>query len=143
MTIEQPDQSASTVKVGQDANLNWSRQMTDNAFLKAGDNVKNYTDFWKSVYIRFYNPSTKQSKESYVNYLTSDCSTQTIKTDKLTTVFNTGNNLNGYTTIQGIYVGKFPGDETLYRSSLKSILKEQTLRLRSLKSVLKLMLCFG
>ena len=35
--------------------------------------------------------------------------------------------LEGYTTIQGIYVGKFPGDETLYRNSLKSILKKEKL----------------
>ena len=95
--------------------------------IRAGDNVKDYASFWKSVKIRFNNPSTGQSKESYANYLTSNSSTQTIKTDKITTIFPTGNSLEGYTTIQGIYVGKFPGDEELYRSSLKTILNEQKL----------------
>ena len=101
--------------------------MASTATLKAGDNVRDYVNFWKSIKIRFYNPSTKQSKESYVNYLTSNSNKQTITTDRITTVFPAGNSLNGYTTIQGIYVGKFPGDETLYRNSLKTILKEEKL----------------
>ena len=48
-------------------------------------------------------------------------------TDKITKVFSAGNSLNGYTTIQGIYVGKFPGDEELFRNSLKTILEEEKL----------------
>ena len=127
VTIQQQNENTFTVQVGQDANHAWTGSMASTATLKAGDNVKNYADFWKSVKIRFYNPSTKQSKESYVNYLTSNSNTQTITTDKITTVFPAGNTLNGYTTIQGIYVGKFPGDETLYRNSLKTILKEKKL----------------
>ena len=127
VTFQQQNEDTFTAQVGQDANHTWSGPMASNATLKAGDNVINYTDFWKSVKIRFYNPTTKQSKESYVNYLTSNSSTQTIKTDRITTVVPAGNNLSGYTTIQGIYVGKFPGDESLYRSSLKSILNEQKL----------------
>ena len=39
------------------------------------------------------------AKEAYVNYLTSNSTTQTIKTDKITTVFPAGNSLEGYTTI--------------------------------------------
>ena len=101
--------------------------MGNTTTLKAGDNVEDYASFWKSVKIRFYNPSTKQSKESYVNYLTSNINRQTITTDKITTVFPAGNSLNGYTTIQRIYVGNFPGDETLYKNSLKTILNEQKL----------------
>ena len=42
-------------------------------------------------------------------------------------IFPNGNSLEGYNTIQGIYVGKFPGDETLYRNSLNTILNEQKL----------------
>jgi hypothetical protein len=114
-------------QVGKDVNHAWNGPMASTATLKAGDNVKNYADFWKSIKIRFYNPSTKQSKESYVNYLTSNSNTQTITTDRITTVFPAGNSLNGYTTIQRIYMGNFPGDEALYRNSLSTILNEQKL----------------
>lgn len=127
VTIQQQNEVTFTTKVGQNINQAWTGPMASNATLSAGDNVKNYTDFWKSVKIRFYNPSTKQSKESYVNYLTSNSNTKTITTDRITTVFPAGNNLNGYTTIQGIYVGKFPGDETRFSNSLKTILKEEKL----------------
>ena len=92
-----------------------------------GNDPKDYANFWKSVKIRFQNPSTGQSKLSYVNYLTSNSNTQTIVTDKIATVFPAGNSLEGYTTIQGIYIGEFPGDEELYRNSLKTILNEQKL----------------
>ena len=67
------------------------------------------------------------SKETYINYLTSNSNTKEITTDKISTIFPNGNSLEGYTTIQGIYVGQFPGDETLYRNSLNSILNEQKL----------------
>lgn len=127
VTIQQGTGKAITVEVGETANQVLIGPMASNATLKAGDSVKNYSDFWKSVKIRFYNPSTGQRKESYINYLTSNSNTQTITTDKITTVFPTGNNLNGYTTIEGIYVGQFPGDDTLFKNSLKTILNEQKL----------------
>lgn len=127
VTFSQQDESTFTAEVGQDVYQAWNGPMASNATLKAGDNVKNYGDFWKSVKIRFYNPSTKGSKEAYINYLTSNSNGQTITTDKITTAFPAGNSLNGYTTIQGIYVGKFPGDEVLYKNSLKTILKEEKL----------------
>ena len=101
--------------------------MNDKATLTAGDSVKDYASFWKSVKIKFYNPTNGMSKESYVNYLTSNSNTKEITTDKISTIFPNGNSLEGYTTIQGIYVGQFPGDETLYRNSLNSILNEQKL----------------
>ena len=101
--------------------------MNDTATLTAGDSVKDYESFWKSVKIRFYNPSNGMSKESYINYLTSNSTTKEITTDKISTIFPSGNSLEGYTTIQGIYVGQFPGDETLYRNSLNTILNEQKL----------------
>lgn len=116
-----------TVEVGKSTEYPMVTPMNDATILQASDNVKNYDDFWKSVKIRFYNPSTKQSKESYINYLTSNSNTQTITTDKITTVFPAGNSLDGYTTIKGIYVGKFPGDEIRYNSSLRTILKESKL----------------
>ena len=127
VTFQQTNEKTFTAQVGQNVNQEWTGPIANTATLKAGDNVKNYTSFWKSVKIRFYNPSTKQSKESYVNYLTSNSNKQTITTDKITAVFSAGNSLNGYTTIQGIYVGNFPGDEALYNSSLESMLNEQKL----------------
>ena len=127
VTFQQQNENTFTAQVGKDVSQAWTGPMASNATLKAGDNVKNYSDFWKSVKIRFYNPSTGQKKESYVNYLTSNSNTQTIKTDRITTVFPAGNSLTGYTTIQGIYVGNFPGDKTLYENSLKTILKEEKL----------------
>ena len=71
--------------------------------LKAEDNVKDYASFWKSVKIKFQNPSTGQRKMSYVNYLTSNSNAQTIKTDKIATIFPEGNSLKEYTAIEGIY----------------------------------------
>lgn len=127
VTFSQKGEKTITAQVGQDVNQAWGSPMGSTATLKTEDNVKDYASFWKSVKIRFYNPSTGQRKEAYANYLTSNSNTQTITTDKITTVFPTGNSLEGYTTIQGIYVGKFPGDEEVYRNSLKSILKEKKL----------------
>ena len=101
--------------------------MNDNATLTAGDSVKDYASFWKSVKIRFYNPANGMSKESYINYLTSNSTTKKITTNKISKIFPSGNSLAGYTTIQGIYVGQFPGDETSYRDSLNTILNEQKL----------------
>ena len=49
MTFQQKDEDTFTVQVGQDANHAWSGPMASNATLKAGDNVKNYVDFWKRI----------------------------------------------------------------------------------------------
>ena len=127
VTFQQLGVDIYTIQVGENAKITLPTPIDNATKLKASDNVKNYTEFWKSVKIRFRNPSTGQIKESYVNYLTSNSNKQTITTDKITTVFPEGNSLNGYTTIQGIYVGNFPGDEDLYRSSLKTVLSEQKL----------------
>lgn len=127
VTIDQQNETKKTVQVGTDAEVVWQEPMNDTAILTAGDSVKDYTNFWKSVKIRFYNPSNGMSKESYINYLTSNSTTKTITTDKISTIFPSGNSLKGYTKIQGIYVGQFPGDETLYRNSLSTILNEQKL----------------
>lgn len=124
ITFNQQGLDLFTAKVGENKEYQWVAAEANTTKLKASDNVKNYTDFWKSLKISFYNPSTKQSKESYINYLTSNSSTQTITLDRITTVFPAGNSLDGYTTIKGIFVGKFPGDDVQYNSSLKTILKE-------------------
>lgn len=125
--IEQQNETTTTVNVGTDAEVVWHAPMNDTATLTADDGVKDYANFWKSIKIRFYNPSNGMSKESYVNYLTSKSAAKTITTDKISTIFPKGNSLDGYTTIQGIYVGQFPGDEVLYRNSLNTILTEQDL----------------
>lgn len=127
VTIDQQNQTKKTVQVGADAEISWQEPMGKTATLEAGPEVKNYANFWKSVKIRFYNPSNGMSKEAYVNYLTSNSSTKKITTDNISAIFSAGNSLSGYTTIQGIYVGKFPGDEELYRNSLMTILSEQKL----------------
>ena len=127
VTFQQQNEKTFTAKVGKNVNHAWTGPMASNATLTAGDNVSDYDNFWKSIKIRFYNPSTKQSKESYVNNLTSNSNTKTITTNNITKVFPAGNSLNGYTTIQGIYVGKFPGDEARFNTSLKTILKEEKL----------------
>ena len=72
--------------------------------------------------------SYNDSKETYINYLTSNSATKKITTDKIPKIFPSGNSLEGYTTIEGIYVGQFPGDETLYRSSLDTILRSEERR---------------
>lgn len=127
VTIGQNLQINKTIKVGEDAGIIWQAPMNNTATLEAGPEVKNYANFWKSVKIRFYNPSNGMTKEAYINYLTSNNATKKITTDKVSTVFPNGNSLEGYTTIQGIYVGQFPGDETLYRNSLNTTLTEQKL----------------
>lgn len=127
VTIDQQNQAKITVQVGTDAEVIWQIPMDDTATLTAGDSVKDYANFWKSVKIRFFNPSNGMSKETYINYITSNSTKKEITTDKISTIFPSGNSLEGYTTIQGIYVGQFPGDETLYRNSLNTILNEQKL----------------
>lgn len=127
VTIDQQNQDKFTVNVGEDAEHSWNEPMNNTATLEAGDNVKDYSSFWKSTKIKFYNPSNGMTKEAYINNLTTNSTTKIIITDKISTIFSTGNTLQGYTTIQGIYVGNFPGDETLYRNALKTILSEQSL----------------
>ena len=113
--------------MGTDAEIIWQAPMDNTTTLEAGPEVKDYANFWKSVKIRFYNPSNGMTKEAYINYLTSNSATKKITTDKISKIFPSGNSLEGYTTIEGIYVGQFPGDETLYRDSLNTMISEQKL----------------
>ena len=76
VTIDQQNQTKTTVQVGTDTEVVWQEPMSDVAILTAGDNVKDYASFWKSVKIRFYNPTNGMSKESYINYLTSNSTTK-------------------------------------------------------------------
>ena len=54
--------------MGTDAEIVRQAPMNDTAILEAGPEVKDYANFWKSVKIRFYNPSNGMSKEAYINY---------------------------------------------------------------------------
>ena len=67
--VDQQNETKATIQVGTDAEVVWQTPMNDTATLTAGDSVKDYANFWKSVKIRIYNPSNGMSKESYVNYL--------------------------------------------------------------------------
>lgn len=131
VTLAQTGEDTFTTKVGKDDEHSWKSPMGNKATLEAGDTVKDYASFWKSIKIRFYKPATGEAKETYVNYLTSNINAKKITTDRLLTVFPEG--LPGYTTIQKIFVGNFPGDETLYNNSLISILKE--LKLETLDKI--------
>ena len=59
VTIDQQNQTKTTVQVGTDAEVVWQEPMNNTATLTAGDSVKDYASFWKSVKIRFCN--TKQN----------------------------------------------------------------------------------
>ena len=102
VTIQQPEGDTFTAQVGKDVNHAWNVSKASSTTLKAEDNVKNYENFWKSVKIRFYNPVNRQSKESYINYITSNSNAQTITMDNIAKVFPEGNNLEGYIMIQAI-----------------------------------------
>ena len=65
------------MQVGTDAEVIWQAPMDNTATLTAGDSVKDYASFWKSVKIKFYNPTNGMSKESYINYITSNSTTNT------------------------------------------------------------------
>ena len=76
VTFQQLGVDLFTIQVGENAKITLPTPISNTTKLKASDNVKNYTDFWKSVKIRFQNPTTGQYKESYINYLTSNGNTQ-------------------------------------------------------------------
>ena len=57
VTISLPEADTFTVQVGKDVNHSWRVEKAGNTTLKAGDAVKNYANFWKSVKIRFFNPT--------------------------------------------------------------------------------------
>ena len=88
VTISQPEGDTFTAQVGQNVNRAWNVSKASSTTLKAGDSVKNYENFWKSLKIRFYNPVSRESKESYVNYTASNSSTQTITMDNITTALS-------------------------------------------------------
>lgn len=127
VTFEQQNEDTFTTKVGTDAEHSWSTPMNNTVEIQASDNVKNFSDFWTSLAIKVYNPSTGRSLTVYINNATTNYSAKKITLDKIG-----ANELAGYTTIQGVYI-KTPvfGDsmdyQKMYNNSLGSILKEEKL----------------
>ena len=116
-----------TVQVGKETQYSWVTPIDKTTKLKAGDNVKNYSNFWKSLIIKVYNPTKGSSLTVYISNAATNYSTQTITLDKIG-----DNELDGYTNVQGVFI-KTPvfGDVTdykkLFNDSLGSILLEQKL----------------
>ena len=116
-----------TVQVGKETQYSWVSPIDKTTKLKAGDNVKNYSNFWKSLIIKVYNPTKGSSLTVYISNAATNYSTQTITLDKIG-----DNELDGYTNVQGVFI-KTPvfGDVTdykkLFNDSLGSILLEQKL----------------
>lgn len=124
VTFEQQNEDTFTAQVGQDAEHAWREPMNKAATLQASDNVKNFGDFWKSLVIKVYNPSNGSSLTVYINNATTNYSTKKITLDKIGK-----DELNGYTTIQGVYIktpvfGDSANYQKMFQNSLGSILAE-------------------
>lgn len=127
VTFEQQNEDTFTAQVGVDTEHSWRTPMNNTVTLQASDNVKNFGDFWTSIVVKVYNPLNGSSLTVYINKAATNYSTKKITLDKIEK-----NELNGYTTILGVYV-KTPvfGDSTSYQkmfnNSLGSILNQQKL----------------
>lgn len=127
VTFDQQYQDTFTAQVGVDAEHSWNEPMNKTVTLEASANVKNFGDFWRSIVVKVYNPLKGSSLTVYINNATTNYSVRKITLDKIGK-----NELDGYTTIQGVYI-KTPvfGDSSdyqkMFNSSLGSILSEQKL----------------
>lgn len=127
VTFQEKGVDIFTVQVGKDSEHAWITPINSTTTLQASDNVKNFNDFWTSLVIKVYNPSKGSSLTVYIDKAATNYSTKKITLDKIGK-----NELDGYTTIQGVYI-KTPvfGDTTDYKKmfndSLGSILQEQKL----------------
>ena len=127
VTFDQQNQNKFTAQVGEDAEKAWTEPMNNTVTLEASDNVKNFGDFWTSIIVRVYNPKNGSSLTVYINNGTTNYSTKKITLDKLGK-----GELEGYTTIQGVYIKKpVFGDssnyEKMFSNSLGSILLKEEL----------------
>ena len=127
VTFQKQNLNMFTVQVGKETQYSWVSPIDKTTKLKAGDNVKNYSNFWRSLIIKVYNPTKGSSLTVYISNAATNYSTQTITLDKIG-----DNELDGYTNVQGVFI-KTPvfGDVTdykkLFNDSLGSILLEQKL----------------
>lgn len=127
ITFDQQNEDIFTAQVGQDAEHAWTTPMNNTVTLRASDNVKNFSDFWKSLVIKVYNPSNGSSLTVYINNAATNYSTKKITLDKIG-----ANELAGYTTIQGVYIktpvfGDSANYQKIFNNSLSSILNEKKL----------------
>ena len=127
VTFNQQYEDTFTAQVGEDTERVWNEPMNNTVTLQASDNVKNFGDFWTSLVIKVYNPSSGSSLTVYINNATTNYSTKKITLDKIKE-----NELAGYTTIQGIYIktpvfGDSANYQKMFNNSLGSILNEQKL----------------
>lgn len=124
VAFKQKNVNIFTVQVGKNSEYDWVTPINNTTELQASDNIKNFSDFWKSLIIKVYNPSKGSSLTVYIDRAATNHSTKTITLDKIGT-----NELDGYTTVQGVYI-KTPvfGDTTDYKkmfnNSLGSILNK-------------------
>lgn len=127
VTFKKQNVDIFTVQVGEISEHDWITPINNTTVLQASDNVKNFSDFWRSLIIKVYNPSSGSSLTVYIDRAATNYSTKTITLDKIQT-----NELDGYTTVQGVYI-KTPvfGDTTDYKkmfnNSLGSMLSEEKL----------------
>lgn len=133
VTFEQQNQDTFTTQVGQDAEHPWNEAMDNTVTLQASDNVKNFGDFWTSLVIKVYNPSSGKSLTVYINNASTNYSTKKITLDKIGK-----GELAGYTTIQGVYIktpvfGDSANYQKMFNNSLGSILSE--LKLETLDKI--------
>ena len=56
VTFQQLGVNTFTIQIGENAKITLPTPISNTTKLKASDNVKNYTEFWKSIKIRFQNP---------------------------------------------------------------------------------------
>lgn len=122
VTLEQQNQKTFTAQVGEDVEQSWDEPINNTATLEASDNVKNFGDFWKSLIIKVYNPSKGNSLTVYINNATTNYSVKKITLDKIGI-----KELDGYTTIQGVYIktpvfGDSANYQKMFSDSLGSIL---------------------
>lgn len=129
VTFQSKNVNIFTVEVGKDSGYDWITPINNTTTLQASDNVKNFSDFWTSLVIKVYNPKKGSSLTVYINNAATNYSARTITLDKIV-----AGELDGYTTVQGVYI-KTPvfGDTTDYKKmfsdSLGSILQVQKLEM--------------
>ena len=127
VTFNQQSQDDLVVQIGVDAEHSWTEPLNNTANLEASSNVKNYGDFWTSLVIKVYNPSSGRSLTVYINRAATNYSTREITLDKIGK-----DELAGYTTIQGIYIktpvmGDSANYQKMFNNSLGSMLSQQKL----------------
>lgn len=127
VTFDQQNQSKFTVQVGVDSEQAWSEPMNNTVTLEASNNVKNFGDFWRSLVVKVYSPSSGSSLTVSIINAATNYSAKKITLDKIGE-----KKLAGYTTIQGVYIktpvfGDSANYQKMFNNSLGSMLLRQKL----------------